>query len=163
VSTTTEITVYIGDVKLGQPQTRLSAILGSCVGIALIDRRFGACTLSHSLLPFSSNSDPARRGRWVNQAVEAAIELLNVPPGRTRSVQAVVAGGGCMINSLSKRKIEIGQANIKAAVEALDALKIPVIAQDVGGTHGRRISICADSLDHEILRIPRSEPAEVTL
>ncbi|MFK8031274.1 MAG: chemotaxis protein CheD [Gammaproteobacteria bacterium] len=133
----------------------MQAILGSCVGIALIDRKRGVCTLSHSLLPYREAPDPDRRGRWVNHAIEAALKLLDVQPARYKRLEAVLAGGGSMIDQPLPHRIEVGQANVESAIKILGDFRIPIISEDVGDCVGRKITICAQTLDYHIHRIPR--------
>lgn len=157
-----EINVMIGEVKVGQADHRLQAILGSCIGIALLDVQMGRCTLSHSLLPFHNEGDPARPGRWVNQAVLSAIDLLNVAPGRIRRLHAIVAGGSSMIDGTRSRHTDIGRSNTDAAKQILEELNINVVAQEVGGTEGRKISVCSNTLEYDIAVIPRTLTKEAT-
>ncbi|MFK7957584.1 MAG: chemotaxis protein CheD [Lysobacterales bacterium] len=151
-----EINVHIGEVKLGYREAKLQAILGSCVGIILLDRERGMCTLSHSLLPFNSRPDPSRKGRWVNQAVMAAIGLLRLGPGEHGRLQAVVAGGGSMMGTHDVSKIEVGKSNTESALSVLDEMNIPIIQQDTGGHNGRNISINSSSLEYQIEILPRA-------
>ncbi|MFK7887172.1 MAG: hypothetical protein AB8G16_09945, partial [Gammaproteobacteria bacterium] len=87
----------------------------------------------------------------------------NVAPGRTRRLHAVVAGGGCMIEGKQSRMTDIGRSNRESAIKVLEELKINIVAQDIGGYSGRKISICTQSLDYKIEKIPRTSTTEATL
>ncbi len=45
--------------------------LGSCIGLALIDRRAGVCGLAHVVLPHGDGAPGDTPGKWANTAVPA--------------------------------------------------------------------------------------------
>ncbi len=150
-----ETVVHIGEVKLGLPGHTMSALLGSCIGIALFDRRTGRCTLSHSLLPTAPEHEPDNRGRWVDQAVRYALVLLDSYPNKSLKIEAAVAGGGNMMQALANPKIQVGSANAKMAQDVLKRHNISISTLDVLGDFGRRMTLVVDSLDVQIETIPR--------
>jgi len=151
-----DIAVHIGEVKLAVVGNSLSAILGSCIGILLIDRQKQLCTLSHSLLPRSPSTVEETGARWVDQAIESALALLRSQRSQFANLEAVVAGGARLLTASShnKNSLQIGQANIDAAQLCLQAHNIKIQRMDVGGRQGRRISVSADTLTYNIELIP---------
>ena len=49
--------------------------LGSCIGLALVDRAKGVAALAHVMLPESTQPDPPQPHKFADLAVPALIEL----------------------------------------------------------------------------------------
>ena len=151
--------VHIGEVKRAAEHETLKALLGSCIGIALICRKRQICTLCHCLLPTNPNPSDVISGRWVSQAIPSSLTLLGAgldqPRSARRHMEAVVAGGSRMVSRAGSGKVEVGRTNREVAVELLRELRIPVIAEDTGGEVGRSLSVSGATLEYEIVHIPR--------
>jgi len=150
-----ETIVHIGEVKLGLPGHTMSALLGSCVGIALLDRSTGCCTLSHSLLPMAPAEAPNTAGRWVDQSIRCALTLMNLYPNNTAHLEAVVAGGSNMLHGLKNPNIQVGSTNVDIAQAQLKHHKIKLARIDILGSFGRRMTIDVDQVAVNIETIPR--------
>lgn len=150
-----ETVVHIGEVKLGLQGHTMSALLGSCIGIALLDRSNDRCTLSHSLLPIAPEDQANDSGRWVDQAIRRALTLLDSYPLRDAYIEAVVAGGGHMMHAPNHSKIQVGSANAEAARTVLGRHNIKIFNLDILGDLGRRMTVEVDSLNVNIEKIPR--------
>jgi chemotaxis protein CheD len=120
--------------------------LGSCLGIALYDPTSGVGGLLHAMLPESSDH-PGPPEKFVVEGVDEMLRRLEHAGASRRSVRAKLAGASSMLD-LETESASIGEQNIAAAREALDARNIPVEGSDVGGSSGRSITF---------------EPAEGTL
>lgn len=138
----TQTTVGMGQIAAGTKDDRLAAVLGSCVGVVLIHPRSKAAALAHVVLPASSGRDGAP-GKFADTAVAAMIaELARLGINRAGLI-AKLAGGACMFGAGGP--MQIGDANIAATRQALAAAGIPIVAEDVGGRVGRRITVtCND-------------------
>lgn len=155
-----EINVHIGEVKTGTSGQVLRALLGSCVGIALLWPERGIFGLAHCLLAKSPEKDFVIGAKYVDQAIHSLLTLMNITKDDYSKVRAVVAGGGNMINYEESDKTKlVGYNNRIFAIEALDRLKIKIVFEDTGGTNGRRISIDCDKGSYDVVRIPRPEVA----
>jgi chemotaxis protein CheD len=65
------------------------------------------------------------------------MKALGARPGR---ITAKIAGGASMFtNLLTTGGPQMGERNVSATRHALDKAGIPIVAQDVGGEHGRSI------------------------
>ncbi len=137
LSEETEINVHIGEVKIGDSQTVLKAILGSCVGIGFIWRKAGKVALAHCLLPYGE--DPVKKGKFVNQAIDSLLKILEVQNSQIREIEAVIAGGASMYEEIKVASLKIGDMNSKAVLECLREKKIHIIFQDLGLKHGRQL------------------------
>ena len=65
------------------------------------------------------------------------ISVLQNRGVKVESLVAKVTGGACMFGAV--KPMQIGEANVQAAMTALDAAGIRLAAQHVGGTVGRRV------------------------
>ncbi len=138
----TQITVGMGQIAVGNKDDRLAAVLGSCVGVVLFHPRLSAAALAHVVLPASSGRDGAP-GKFADTAIAAMITELSRLGINRAGLVAKLTGGACMFGAGGP--MQIGDANIAATREALAAAGIPIVAQDVGGRVGRRITVdCRD-------------------
>jgi len=137
-----EASVGMGQVVVAQCPDRLGAVLGSCVGIALYHPRLRIGALAHVVLP-RSNGQVSKPGKYADTAVDHMLALLRQQGVGSPGLIAKLAGGAMMFGPSGA--MQIGQDNIQAATEALQAAGIRVAAQDVGGQKGRRICLDCQS------------------
>jgi len=146
-----ELNVHIGQVKIGKRDDALHALLGSCVGIALLWPQKRLYGLAHCLLSESPEKSSEINGRYVDQAIPSLISLMNIRNVDLHEIQAVVAGGGNMtMPDTTKPEKLVGTINVNAALKYLDKLSVNVIHQETGGVEGRKISIDCSSGEFEI-------------
>jgi chemotaxis protein CheD len=113
--------------------------LGSCIGLALLDRRAAVAGLAHIVLPAAEGRDGAP-GKFADTAVPVLLDaVLGLGARRTR-VEAVMVGGASMF-SFGGNGLEVGQRNEAAVREELGKLRIPVIASETGGAKGRTVRV----------------------
>lgn len=136
------ISVNIGEVKVAGKGHALKAILGSCVGIAILWRAKGIFGLAHCFLPERGSSSATLGARFVSDAVPSLLKLLEAEVRDHRHLEAVVVGAGNMTkpNARPDEKL-IGDLNAEAAKKYLEQAKIRIIHVEVGGKIGRRIVI----------------------
>jgi chemotaxis protein CheD len=114
--------------------------LGSCIGLALVDRRQGVAGLAHVVLPDSGgNADPGTY-KFADHAVPELIERVVAAGARRPHLDAVLVGGASMF-AVSSASLEVGQRNEAAVRDELEAARIRVIASETGGTRGRTIRV----------------------
>jgi chemotaxis protein CheD len=124
----------------------IATVLGSCVAVALKDEKASIGGLNHFMLPGMGlkelkgpdlyASDPAKYGMY---AMELLInEMLKMGCKKERLV-AKVFGGGSVLALGPGNQNTVPQSNIDFAFQFLKTEGIPVLAQDVGGTHARKI------------------------
>ena len=120
--------------------TLVSIGLGSCIGLALIDRLNGVAGLAHVMLPATpADGHGGTPGKFGDTAVPALLKALaphGVRPGR---LEAVLVGGARMFSIGSS--MDIGARNDDATRVALAAHRIPVRAADTRGSTGRTIRV----------------------
>ncbi|MCL1832082.1 MAG: chemotaxis protein CheD [Oscillospiraceae bacterium] len=139
-----KISVGISDWKIAMPPDELiTYALGSCVGICLYDSSKKIAGLSHIMLPDSANGDVGGKLNRMKFADTAIPDMLNqmISMGVMRGgIKARIAGGAVMFKTGSDR-FNIGERNIVAVKAALQALRIPILAQDVGKDFGRTMIV----------------------
>jgi chemotaxis protein CheD len=118
--------------------------LGSCIGLALLDRRTGVAGLAHVVLPDSGGNAADNMLKFADQAVPELVERVVAKGGRRLRLEAALVGGASMF-ATSSATLEVGQRNEAAVREQLKALRIPVIAAETGGKRGRTIRVHVDA------------------
>jgi chemotaxis protein CheD len=114
--------------------------LGSCIGLALTDRRMGVAGLAHIVLPDSHGQAPASPGKFADLAVPQMVAELEALGARRIRLQGVLVGGATMFTAAAGGH-EVGHRNEAAVRERLAALRIPVVAAATGGAKGRTIRV----------------------
>ncbi len=140
------ITVGIGHLVGAAAPTRLRALLGSCVGLVLYDRVNKLGGLAHVVLP-TSRGVLDTPGKYADTAVPALIAEIERRGGRSARGRLIakLIGGACMFQIQATQNshpgLNVGQQNHEALDRILTALAIPIVARDVGGATGRRLTL----------------------
>ncbi|MEG0773007.1 chemotaxis protein CheD [Clostridium sp.] len=138
-----EIKVGIADLKVAKVPDRLITIgLGSCIGIALIDKMSGIGGLAHIMLPDSTKFNKVNNDiKFADLAIPILITRMKEMGANANNLKAKIAGGASMFTfSDSKINMDIGDRNGKAVKEVLKSFRIPIESEDIGGTKGRTIT-----------------------
>jgi chemotaxis protein CheD len=141
--TAAEVMVRMGELAVSRtPGDVLVSIgLGSCIGLCLIDRRRRAVGLAHIMLP--SGGPGEMPGKFAPSAVPALVDELAELGAARSSLEAVLVGGAQMFSfgNAGAGRLDVGARNNHATREALDAARIPVIADATGGSTGRTVRL----------------------
>ncbi len=117
----------------------ITTLLGSCIGVCLIDNVSKVYGLNHFLLPDmpkdNSNNDNSKFGAF---SMELLINDMLKLGSSKKNMQAKVFGGGKVI-STSSEIIQVNRHNIEFVHEFLRVEGIKIISEDVGGSFGRKI------------------------
>lgn len=138
----TELRVHVADAAVAQGDALISTIgLGSCVAIVLYDAGSAVGGLAHILLPSAALAqDATNRAKFPGSAVPLLLERMAVLGARKTRVVAKLVGGASMFVALTPMGgVQIGERNVLASRATLAEHGIPVVAQDVGGGHGRSV------------------------
>ena len=112
--------------------------LGSCIGLALVDRTANVAGLAHVVLPESQGKGEPR-AKFADLAVPDLIERVLVAGAVKRRLEAVLVGGARMFSVGAS--LDIGARNAEAVREALDKEGIRIRAEEIGGNRGRTARI----------------------
>ena len=136
-----EVRVEMAGMRVDSRPVELLTSVGSCVGICLYDSAHRCGGLAHIMLPHSSlGPQEPLPSKYADTAVPALIQGINALIGTETRFTAKIAGGANMFANTGANGLDIGAKNIKAVKETLNQHKIRLIGEDVGGTHGRRIT-----------------------
>jgi chemotaxis protein CheD len=114
--------------------------LGSCIGLALLDRAAGVAGLAHVVLPESGKaSGPA--GKFADLAVPELLSKMRRAGAIERRLEAVLVGGARMFEMAGG--LDIGARNEKAVRSALAIARVQVRAATTGGNQGRTVRVIA--------------------
>jgi chemotaxis protein CheD len=146
MTTAAEVMVRMGELAVSRtPGDVLVSIgLGSCIGLCLIDRRRRAVGLAHVMLPTGGPGEMP--GKFAPSAVPALVSELQKLGAVPTSLEAVLVGGAQMFSfgAAGAGRLDVGARNNQATREALDAARIPVIADATGGSTGRTVRLMVE-------------------
>jgi chemotaxis protein CheD len=142
VSAVAETMVRMGELAVSSDPCHVlvSLGLGSCIGLALLDRQSHKAGLAHVVLPQSAGHRNENLMKFADHAVPELFQQVLGMGARRSSLEAVLVGGARMFATTSTA-LEVGQRNEAAVREELKTLRIPVVATATGGTRGRTIRV----------------------
>ena len=147
--TPSEVMVRMGEHAVsGDPHAVLVSIgLGSCIGLALIDRRAAFAGLAHIMLPAAPAVAQGAPAKFADLAVPRMLaDLAELGVVKSR-LEAVLVGGAQMFSFGTEGRMDIGSRNEEATRAALEVAGVPVRAAATGGAKGRTIRVhVADGL-----------------
>lgn len=121
------IRVHIGEIEC-ERQGVLQAVLGSCVGIAIWNKKSDRTGMAHCLLPEAPPEGGGSEARYVDSGIANLLEQLgwaregNDPP---RGWRSVIAGGNHVFEKTGSKQLEVGAMNLDTARRVLRELRIP--------------------------------------
>lgn len=113
--------------------------------------------MNHYLLPESTNHD-AVTARYGNIAIKELLREMQKLGAQHQNLRAKIYGGGNVVSSLVAIE-SVGAKNISFAKKILNELKIPIVEENLGGDHGRRITL--NSLTGAVVHRFNASEAEV--
>lgn len=127
--------VILGNYRVSDdPNEIITTVLGSCVAVCLYDLSAGVGGMNHFLLPEGRSGD-LEEVVFGLHAMELLINSMLKQGAMKSNMKAKLFGGAKMIGGLS----DIGERNVQFAHEFLDDESLPILAESVGGTMGRKI------------------------
>ena len=120
--------------------------LGSCVGVALYDTETGAAGLVHVMLPVADEMDEGKAAKFADSGTQLLLDELRAIGANPATVEAKIAGGSDMLD-FSEGGSGIGDRNVEQVRETLATNDVPIVAEDVGGDHGRSLRLEAATGD----------------
>lgn len=139
-------------------RSELVTVVGSCVAVALFDKKTQTGGLVHIVLP----GDRSNRRRDDNQAFYAdtgmslLLEEMGKGGSKEQSLVAGVAGGASTLAAHGESTI--GKRNAKAVITILENRGIPIDKKDIGGSSARKVSLYIDTGELQIQTISSRTP-----
>lgn len=134
--------IKMADIGVMQFHGNMRTLLGSCIGVALYERKLKLSGLAHIVLPDSMGRTQTL-GKYADTAIPETIRQMALLAGVNKLLlTAKIAGGANMFTLVSPNGgITIGDQNIIAVEKVLAGEKIPVLGRHLGGEHGRRMVV----------------------
>mgnify|MGYP006420680083 FL=1 len=149
------INVFPGEYFAADKEMMISTLLGSCVAACLFDPVNRIMGMNHFLLSKETYRQGGENfftlsGRYGVQAMELLLNKMYQLGAERKHLKAKAFGGATLTGLFNGQKFEhsIGEVNLRFVRAFLDAEKIPLIAEDLGGVRGRTIYFV--SLDHSV-------------
>jgi len=136
-----ELFVSMGKWAVAPAPVLIRTLLGSCVGVVLYDRVAKMGGVAHVVLP-DSRGDTALPGKYADTAIPAMIADFERMQGRKSQGRLVakIVGGASMFQTTTPT-LNIGKQNHDAVERILAARGIPILARELGGDAGRRLTL----------------------
>jgi chemotaxis protein CheD len=142
VTATIEVYLHPGEVYASARPAVVTTILGSCVAVCLSERGTGIGGVNHFLLA-QQRAGETPSPRYGSAAIDMLINRV-VSLGASRAnLTAMIFGGANVLQAFQEGVRHIGMNNVDIARSVLARHHIPICAEDVGGTRGRRLVFSA--------------------
>ncbi|MFK2825019.1 chemotaxis protein CheD [Bacillus sp. B190/17] len=142
-STSQVVKVGIADMNIVRsPDMIRTSGLGSCVGVVIYDERMTVAGMVHVMLPDSklAKTGHINKAKYADTGIAELAARLKAEGAQSYRLRAKLAGGAQMFQFNSQNSsFKIGPRNVEAVKQALQAHRIPIIGEDVGGSSGRTI------------------------
>lgn len=148
VETEQEVIVGLAEIRIARGPANFAFIgLGSCIAFVALDPATDIAGAVHIMLPKSSvTTQKESFGKFADTAISELIRLMEEAGATRANITAAYAGGASLSEvEGASAKFDIGSRNLDALRTVLDSLKIPVRAQDAGGSTGRTLRMTAAS------------------
>jgi chemotaxis protein CheD len=149
--------VRMGEIAVStRADSELVALgLGSCIGLAVVDRTAGVAGLAHIVLPESRDGRSAT-GKFADLAVPELLSRVRAAGGLGPRMEVAIAGGARMF--ALEAGMDVGARNEEAVRTELRRAGLRVRAAETGGEQGRTLRVHVGS-GQVTVRAPGAEPA----
>lgn len=123
--------------------------LGSCIGIALYDKRSKVGGLAHILLNDSEkfkrpNVTTINPAKFADTAIPVLIKEMTAIGAKKENLEASIVGGASLFNFKSESG-SVGDKNIESVRAGLKKAGIKITSEDVGGSCGRTMRLFVET------------------
>jgi len=138
------VRVYLhpGQMIAAREPTEVTTILGSCVSVCLWDPRLKIGGINHFLLPLPTSG--AASPRFGEAAIRLLVEQMRALGCRPALLLAKMFGGADRLEMRSAGLRGLGLQNVEVARAVLAGLRIPIVAEDVGGKAASKLVFRTD-------------------
>jgi len=134
-----EVRVNMAEYKVESKPIELVTSVGSCIAICMYDSANMCGGMAHIMLPKSAvAAQEPLPGKFADTAVPTLTTAIRRISRKESRLTAKIAGGANMFPNM--KALNIGEKNIQAVKASLAEHRVRLLAEDVGGTHGRRIT-----------------------
>ncbi|MEM6831829.1 MAG: chemotaxis protein CheD [Bacteroidota bacterium] len=126
--------LYPSNLFVSDKPYQITTVLGSCIAVCLFETEKLIGGMNHFMLPFW-NGEGLASAKYGNIAIERLINEMRLKGAKLEKLQAKMFGGANQVNL----SLNIGDRNIALARKVLAEEGIPIVAESVGGTKGRKL------------------------
>ena len=149
--------VYLkpGELCIASEPAIISTVLGSCISVTLFCPRLKMGAMCHAQLPENggASTDPDAF-RFVDHALFYMLEQFACL-GVERGEMEVKLFGGSDVLPSGGNAATVGARNVEKALEIIEAKRLRLLANDVGGQRGRKIFFHAHTGEILLKRITK--------
>ncbi|MCX7822275.1 MAG: chemotaxis protein CheD [Syntrophobacterales bacterium] len=142
-----------GYIYIPSVPTLISTVLGSGISVCLWDRKRQRGGMNYFLYPETGNPLEAR-SIYGNVATIALVKFFREDGSEIKDLEAQIIGGATPIDA-SEDHISIARGNVFIARKILRRYGIPIVAEDVGGTKGRKVVFNTFTSEIAIVHVDR--------
>ena len=132
--------LYPSHLFVSAEPCEITTVLGSCIAVCLYDKEKKVGGMNHFMLPFW-NGQGLASVKYGNIAIERLISEMIRKNCQVKDLVAKVFGGANQVNFTAR----IGDRNADIATQVLNAHRIKIVAENVGGQQGRKIIFDTDT------------------
>lgn len=132
------------------PSLVLTTLLGSCVSVCLADKVNGVFGMNHFMLPGKLGQTQHINSKYGTFATDLLIAEMIKKGAEKKFMEAKVFGAGKVLDNLI---FDVAKSNAEFTQRYLAALRIPVIASDLGNNYGRKILFFCNTGDVYVKKI----------
>jgi chemotaxis protein CheD len=135
-----EVMVYLkpGTLMAFAEPAHITTVLGAGVSVCLYHPHRGVGGMNHFLRPRAFDDAETRSARCAEPAFEQLLAVLRLLGAAPSGLYAKLFGGAGRTGARTD-DAPLGRRNVEAARALLDRYAIPLVAEDVGGTQGRKL------------------------
>ena len=135
------IIVGMADSAVAKKPAKITTLgLGSCVGVAMYDKRNCVGGMVHIMLPSVEHArSKDNLAKFADTGIPYLLDCMLEEGANKSGIKAKIAGGARMFSFSSNAQLNIGERNVIATKDILRKLRIPIIAEDTGQNYGRTI------------------------
>ncbi len=143
-------TVGMGEVAVARTKERLQCIgLGSCLAILALDPESGRVGLAHAVLPRPLDpNETTAPAKYASLAVRnLALAIAEEGGDATKLFIALVGGAQLLTGAITRGAAlpQLGARNVEEARLQVKALGFTLVAEDIGGSVGRTVTVDGES------------------
>jgi len=136
--------LHAGQLHVSPEPVQITTILGSCLAMCVWDEASGVGGMNHYMLPQDVGVN-CNTPRYAKFAIRQLFDELLFAGARRSRLQARLFGGACVMASFQANGFDLGSRNVQVARQFLEDSGIPIVSEDVGGTHGRKVVFRTDT------------------
>ena len=133
-----------GRLVVSRSPARITTVLGSCLAMGLWDPIAGVGGMNHYMLPQDVGMN-CETPRYARTAIRQLFAELVAAGADRRYLRAKLFGGACVMAAFQSGGMDLGSRNVEVARQSLEAVGIPIVCEDVGGTQGRKVVFRTDN------------------